>query len=132
MGAPYSRNKGFLEIFDKVLNDDGYDIDTPGVTLLYDVRGAFAFLAYLNNQSDGNAAINYEIFYTFKNFDDIEKDVNPLGTEEQWISQNAAVNLLVATHFTDEFVRATPRVTGVRIDLTATSTTKLTGNFSVV
>lgn len=134
MTGPFARNHGFSELHDKTFNDDGYPIDTLGTTLLYDVRALYGFFLFLQNKETIN--LNFVVRYSYKDFTDLKTfDVD--DTNEDWqlaldSVSNPISGILNNTNLELEFVRATSKITAVRIDLDSASNLTLDGVFSTV
>ena len=125
-------NHGFSELHDKTLDDSGYLIDSNGTTILYDVRALYGFFQLLKER-DGEQ-IEFSIYYSYENFN-VLGDLNP---DEDWLpakdkNDNDISGTLELSNFELEYVRATSKVTAVRIDLhTPISPATLNGVFSTV
>ncbi len=134
--APFARNKGFGEREDKNLQSPGITVSDvgTGTSLLYDVRALYGFFLWLNNISAED--ITFTLLYTFKNF----TDITALTGDEDWQAALDSGNNPITGTITAgteqeiiEFVRATSRVSGVRIDFNPPpSAVVIQGAFSAV
>lgn len=132
LGNAFARNKGFSEHYDRTFNDTGYDVDSPGITLLYDVRSFYGFYLWLKNTT--GISINFDVKYLYKNFEDLKTETD----ETDWIQAKDSADADIAgalinnTNLEVEFVRATPKVTAVRVDLDGASAVILNGTFTAI
>ena len=139
---PVLRNgpKGFTELFAKTLENIGYPIsntafDTSNI-LIFDVRGLYAFFIQLLNTSV-SATVDYKI-----DFSTIETDTPEtipssalfeLVPQKQIAAEAWSNATLDATINISEFIRATPKITFIRISLlTSAGPTTVKGVLSAV
>lgn len=131
--APFANLKGFAEREDKTFQDDGYTTNgTDGTTLLYDVRAMYGFFLWLQNLT--GESVNFTVFYSYKNF----TDVKTLTEDDDWVialdSTATPITGAIANGVDKEveFVRATSRVTALRVDIDSTTAQILNGVFSAI
>ena len=131
--APFARTKGFSEREDPIFQNTGYTTNgLNGTSLLYDVRALYGFFLWLQNLT--GETVNFELFYSYKNF----ADVKTLTEDEDWVaaldssSNPISGALLNATNKEVEFVRATSRVTAIRLDIDSATAVLLKGVFSAI
>jgi hypothetical protein len=137
--SPFARNKGFSERFDKLFQADGYDTNgTDGTSILYDVRAIYGFFLWLQNRTAED--INFEVFFSYNNFDKVTDLVGDDGNfDPDWVVALEAdgVTHIAGTIAPDgdieaELARISSRVTAVRIDVDSTTNVKINGTFSAV
>lgn len=134
--SKYSELKGFTESYDKKLQDTGFSIINDSFDLnnilIYDVRGAYAYFLQLFNPGEGGD-LHYKVEFATQEVEDPEslpesswfpKIPDTIITSTEWSASDS----------TNEFVRATPKVTFIRISLHVTNAapTIVTGVMSVI
>jgi len=134
--SPFSSLKGFAEREDKNFQENGLNLvdSGTGASLLYDVRSLYGFFLWLDNLTAED--IDFTLFYTFKNFTDIK---NLTGDTDWQPALDSNDNPIAGTILAGtnqeivEFVRATARVSGLRIDFDPPQTEVIiNGVFSAV
>jgi len=140
---PVLRNgvRGFTELFDKLFQDTGFTItntvfDTDNV-LIFDVRGLYAFFIQLDNTT-GTVALDYKIDFITLETSTPETvpavALFPLVIEKQVAIGAWSNATLDGADNISEFIRATPKITFIKISLklAAAGSTTVKGVISAI
>ena len=108
------------------VNSDGYDNNTE-LTRTYDVRSFDGIFVDLEN--NGASGLDFEIYYASKNFEKLQ-DLQ----DEDFVEDTAETTIAAGASFSKEYIRVTPKITAIQIQMkrtTAGADTRVNGVFSL-